>query len=792
MSNEQLPIPGYFCSPESYFWQWAEGTAVIEWSDGGPTICYRDDLMAMLKALEPQGLPPLGAVLLILAACKDGQETFTISRERVFVVVRKLRQSIDMSMYESTGLFRKTEDFLQLVSSLPKEHRTGPGRIMLLQTIFEQAPCIPEKEARSMLKMFDSGELDTAVVSRQCTTIDMHFKADMAAFGPAINTYKTKDQFLQKLRTGLTYLPKELSIPPPDTAPADLLAQLAEDDRTAGVTRLTQRLMAALKIPMHAHGSSDQSFGGVSDITNRGNFDRLLLSELAHDDLSLMARLANNEALYLRREELPAKRNREWVILLDTTIRMWGTPRVFGVAAALACSRNSDAPESVQGYALSGNSFKAVDLMTKEGVISALEQQVPALHCGEALQSFMQELKTGNTVSFLVTSEESLTDIALVRAIREADNTPAFLITVNRNGQLHFYEYIKGRKRLISHAAFDLEELLFHRPGITATDGLPAALYHKPFPFSYPAVKIRFTADAALDTGINGVLCITEDQRLLYWSSHKSAAREVVPHMEGGGTFFGHSGDLSNDVHIFVHGPKNATLYNISLRSLSFSSITIPAFNRVDAAVFHSDRYFIVRTDRTEVALTVDEGLIKELPNVSPVMKAALDAPMILEPYKRNRIKKHINNGYSILNNINTLSVTAEGHLIIDIWQLAMDDDGRIKLREASSGMRTKDARKCRQENVFYPLPNKRIAFRRLRWDDGSEAIVDTRGFMHLKSADSSIPEISFVLVLEKYTALWAADGRSCGNDYFLDAPPTTNGKDFYKNYIQRFIDVLK
>jgi hypothetical protein len=262
--------------------------------------------------------------------------------------------------------------------------------------------------------------------------------------------------------------------------------------------------------------------------------------------------------------------------------------------------------------------------------------------------------------------------------------------------------------------------------------------------------------------------------------------------MEEGGTFFGYSGDVSNNVHIFVHGPKNATLYNVSLQPLSFSSITMPAFNSVDAAVFHSDRYFVVRTDGKELALTVDKGFIKELPTVSPVMKAALDAPMILEPYKRNRIKKHVNNGYSILTNVNTISVTANGCLIIDIWQLAMDDEGRIKLRESSSSMRTNDVRKCRQEDVFYPLPNKRIAFRRFRWDDGSEAVVDTRGFMHLKSADSSIPEISFVLVLEKYTALWAADGKSCGNDYFLDAPPTTNGKEFYKNYIQRFISVLK
>ncbi len=49
----------------------------------------------------------------------------------------------------------------------------------------------------------------------------------------------------------------------------------------------------------------DIPVGGVSDISNRGTIDRLLLSELAQDDEMLTTRVAMNEVMYLRRETPP-------------------------------------------------------------------------------------------------------------------------------------------------------------------------------------------------------------------------------------------------------------------------------------------------------------------------------------------------------------------------------------------------------------------------------------------------------------------------------------------------------
>ena len=65
--------------------------------------------------------------------------------------------------------------------------------------------------------------------------------------------------------------------------------------------------MAVTQLPRAVIDPDELPLGGVSDITNRGDWDKLLLSELAHDDLTLTARLANNVA---RRSWLD--RERRW------------------------------------------------------------------------------------------------------------------------------------------------------------------------------------------------------------------------------------------------------------------------------------------------------------------------------------------------------------------------------------------------------------------------------------------------------------------------------------------------
>jgi hypothetical protein len=56
-------------------------------------------------------------------------------------------------------------------------------------------------------------------------------------------------------------------------------------------------------------------------------------------------------------------------------------------------------------------------------------------------------------------------------------------------------------------------------------------------------------------------------------------------------------------------------------------------------------------------------------------------------------------------------------------------------------------------------------------WPKGNRAFLDSRGLLHLKSHDSSIPEVSLVLREGEATG-WASDGLMCGPRFFLSQPP--------------------
>ena len=61
----------YYLTPPVYsFWSWSDDGEALVWRDG-KTIAFRAELAAVFPRLEKQPLPPLGAILLLLAAARD-------------------------------------------------------------------------------------------------------------------------------------------------------------------------------------------------------------------------------------------------------------------------------------------------------------------------------------------------------------------------------------------------------------------------------------------------------------------------------------------------------------------------------------------------------------------------------------------------------------------------------------------------------------------------------------------------------------------------------------------------
>ena len=143
---------------------------------------------------------------------------------------------------------------------------------------------------------------------------------------------------------------------------------LLDDQEFGGIARVARAPMAVVHLPRLLWEPEELPMGGFSDIENRGSLDRLLLSELAHDDLTLAVRVAClNECFYLRRETPPKTPSLARSILIDVGIRMWGVPRVFATSAALALLATTD-HHAVATVYRAGTRIQEADLTTRHGL----------------------------------------------------------------------------------------------------------------------------------------------------------------------------------------------------------------------------------------------------------------------------------------------------------------------------------------------------------------------------------------------------------------------------------------
>jgi hypothetical protein len=76
-------------------------------------------------------------------------------------------------------------------------------------------------------------------------------------------------------------------------------------------------------------------------------------------------------------------------------------------------------------------------------------------------------------------------------------------------------------------------------------------------------------------------------------------------------------------------------------------------------------------------------------------------------------------------------------------------------------------------------------------WDDGSRAFLDSRGMLHLKSSDRSIPELTIILH-DGVVAGWCSAGRVFGNEYFIDGRPNVTPVEIYEQILEPFVARLR
>jgi len=787
----------YFRAPEDYFWRWAERGAVIEWVNG-VTICYRDDLLILLEQLQVKDPPPLSAVILVLAACNDnfsgsgGAGILTgianFYKDQTFTGPETSAEVIQYHLYQALR-------FMDVVAALPGELRKGKHRLHLLHEIFSPGTfSMGPSPLKGMVNDLEGGNIDRLVLSSKGKQHLSGFKEELTFLSAALQKFNNTDSLVLRLRTGLNELPAAIDLFVPEERKPDLWQQLSMDSKTQGLASLARHLIAALNIPMHSHDRSDLSFGGIADITNRGNYDRLLLSELAQDNELLTARLVNNEALYFHREAPPENPRLQRTIFIDATLKMWGLPRVFAISAALACSHHLKHGGTAQAYTLYGDDYRDADLYTKEGVMSALEMLDHSLHCGKALHKALNELpRLAGNEYFFITEEQSLHAPGFHASLAQVKEQLSFLLTVGRKGDLHFYECSNGRLRVLSKAKFNLDELLFQRDNLpampTANETLPAFMQQRPSPLFHPVIRLKPRKDNSWFDKLTGLFTVNEMQRLLHIAGRAEGATELLDHIEKGMYAFGTDGSELAYIMVFNAERKLFKCYEIELKTKRWTTKDLPAeITEVKEMMFEGITCYIHTSDSSIVYDCGLNKIIEKEPRLKyHTLFAQLKQKLVLPSQH-----EMAGSSYGILFNVRSIYVSQSQKLTFGVNQLVFHSGNYISIQECRNNKDSSRHAKYQAE-ACQLLSNRKIKFSRWLWKDGSEAIVDSRGFLHLRSAVKTLPEITILMILGKTTACWASDGAVSGSAYFtgVNNPRLISAELFDKNYLQPFISAL-
>ncbi len=546
MTLDHVAIRSYFAPPARSYWRWTEGGTVAGWKDE-LTIAFREELLAVLTRLAPRGLPPLGSVLLLLAACRDNWEDPPDRRTLLHAHLGLLYGGgySDLLTEVLTGLGQ--------VYRVRDEVRSASRKAALAAALFDDAPGRhpPEKSA-ALAERFRLGLAPEEQEWKPESALDDLLR-DLGSLRPVLCRFDF-DKLELRLQTGLDDAPDAAPVEPPPPATArELIATLQDDPELGAVARLAQLLLAAIHLPRALSDPDELPIGGVSDISNRGSLDRLLLSELAGDDLTLAVRVAMNEALYLRRESPPRTPPRQRRLLLDAGIRTWGVPRVFVTAVGLALAAQADEKIRVQAFHAAGGEARPIDLNSAAGLKSHLAVLDHRLHPAAAAAALARMPQTLERASIggernategvpysaeevesdlvLITTEDTLADAEFQRTLHEAAIDGLYLAAVSRDGRFELIHKLRRGSKTLCRARFDLDEVQRPRPGVKKLID-SSGQHERPAFLKQEQPPLRFSC--ALDVARSWlvhpktVVSYSRDGRLLLWDDPNHAARQVA------------------------------------------------------------------------------------------------------------------------------------------------------------------------------------------------------------------------------------------------------------------------
>ncbi|BAV07989.1 Ribosomal protein L7/L12 C-terminal domain-containing protein [Filimonas lacunae] len=460
----------YFGECHSYWWTWQDDASVISLREGN-TIVFQEELCNILEDMQVQGWPPLGALLLILMACGNNTSASLHQlHDHLLLDFLKNEPKGDAEGADVNGLFVKGWALIRNIAEIPKEYTQGPNkRLLVLHLLRKNRHPVAMPRTAQWLQLFRSDYKDSREREGLVRVLTFgqgeairKFLGDFAFLAKLAAQYPTVDSILEGLVPGQEILPVpewEEELATNSMLPEAWIETLLAKDATFAVGALIRHVWAGLRIPLHMYQPGAQPLGGITDITNKGSLEGLLVSEFANEEVLLLSRLANNEALYYQREVPPVADDTERVILLDVSLKNWGVPRQLAYALGIAIGRHPKTDMNCHLYAI-GKQCREVLYQTTEEIENSLRQMDTGVHAASGLQQFFAGRQPTDRMEIIfISTEAAARHEEVQQVIRLHYSVFKYWITVNGSGRVSVWKNKRQGQQLVQQMQLPLEKL---------------------------------------------------------------------------------------------------------------------------------------------------------------------------------------------------------------------------------------------------------------------------------------------------------------------------------------------
>lgn len=785
-----MEFQSYFQSYQNYFWEWEQNNdGLFLTVPNARTIAHHDHVLEILKHLSDESIPPFGSLLLaIIATNASGGESFD---SVLYYVRNKVKVVENQSIPDLDAAISFLEN-LQLLTGFKK----GKNKLLLFKTIFSQChKRISAEKVQIILKQFSEDSISVEKIPFNKAT----FINDFKVFELLHKKFPTKEAILNVLQGLDNYAVEQqleetlLEQESTSVKPPDFIEQLIQEDKTFHVGSLIKRIWSGLNIPLHHNMPSSQPLGGISDLTNKGDFDKLLISEFAQDDMVFMSRIANNEALYIQREVPPEADKFERIILIDTTLRNWGNPKAMNFATALAIAKHPKTDISCRLFVV-GNAFEEIGYATVEEVVEGLNSVIPKLDCSEGLNSYLlSETADSSHEVFFITCEENVQVPAMQKVMSDHFAAIKYVVTTHYDGTVNIFRNQNKGKKHLQKMILPLETL-WKRDETTAKakgrkfDPSISDAVHN-YPLHYPLPQ-------------NPIATFYLDDWYYFLTSNKSLmvakldAKEKVSHynttyihpenykgatilfenisIKGGG-IYGLGKNNDGDLVLYYYFINQSQICYLNLNTKVFAKTNFrSAFANHQYRIFNdNDLFYLININSKEVWEIAYE-------NDSIVVQTLFDATVFdrSTTFFDNHIRPFSYHGTSSLKSFNAIIINTEDLLQFNIHKLSSGYNNSLFLFQDRNA--TAKIKALRDKNKFV-------------FPDGSEVLLDNRGMLTLVSSNPDLPNIYLPPVLQIALAM-ATDEEFAGNPYFYDNTRYLKKieiSEFKAKYLDRFIQQI-